>query len=128
MKFGEELSSHLTPEWRKQYIDYKALKTLLYQGLEGRAIDGTPTDDAESARLLAKVSYSLTLINYVLKHDNFEVDETFFSLIDEELIKVNLFFSQKLAEAKGKLNELSQDLHIWKASTKVEQKRAGSIR
>jgi xenotropic and polytropic retrovirus receptor 1 len=30
MKFGEQLASHLTPEWRKQYIRYEELKTLLY--------------------------------------------------------------------------------------------------
>lgn len=30
MKFGEQLSSHLTPEWRKQYIRYEELKSMLY--------------------------------------------------------------------------------------------------
>jgi SPX domain protein involved in polyphosphate accumulation len=30
MKFGEQLASHLTPEWRKQYIRYEELKALLY--------------------------------------------------------------------------------------------------
>lgn len=30
MKFGEQLSTHLTPEWRKQYIQYEELKQLLY--------------------------------------------------------------------------------------------------
>lgn len=31
MKFGEQLASHLTPEWRKQYIRYEELKSLLYE-------------------------------------------------------------------------------------------------
>lgn len=31
MKFGEQLSSHLTPEWRKQYIRYEELKNHLYE-------------------------------------------------------------------------------------------------
>ena len=31
MKFGEQLSSHLTPEWRKQYINYEGLKNMLYE-------------------------------------------------------------------------------------------------
>ena len=29
MKFGEHLSSHLTPEWISQYIKYEALKEIL---------------------------------------------------------------------------------------------------
>ena len=33
MKFGEQLAGHLTPEWRKQYIRYEELKSLLYQML-----------------------------------------------------------------------------------------------
>ncbi|MCP9258500.1 Xenotropic and polytropic retrovirus receptor 1 [Dirofilaria immitis] len=35
MKFGEQLSSHLTPEWRKQYICYEALKSMLYEMMTG---------------------------------------------------------------------------------------------
>ena len=31
MKFGKQLVSHLTPEWRKQYIRYEELKNLLYE-------------------------------------------------------------------------------------------------
>ncbi len=30
MKFGEHLGSHLTPEWRKQYVRYEELKAMLY--------------------------------------------------------------------------------------------------
>ena len=33
MKFGEQLASHLTPEWRKQYIEYERLKTMLYEAM-----------------------------------------------------------------------------------------------
>lgn len=27
MKFAEHLSAHITPEWRKQYINYEVCKT-----------------------------------------------------------------------------------------------------
>ncbi|KAK7889794.1 hypothetical protein WMY93_025354 [Mugilogobius chulae] len=30
MKFAEHLSSHITPEWRKQYLQYEAFKDMLY--------------------------------------------------------------------------------------------------
>lgn len=31
MKFAHHLSSHLTPEWRKHYIDYENLKERIYK-------------------------------------------------------------------------------------------------
>ena len=31
MKFAQHLSSHLTPEWRKHYIDYESLKKRIYE-------------------------------------------------------------------------------------------------
>ena len=31
MRFAAHLMSHLTPEWRKQYIDYDSLKKMVYQ-------------------------------------------------------------------------------------------------
>ncbi len=33
MKFGEQFSTHLTPEWRKQYLQYEELKTMIYDTL-----------------------------------------------------------------------------------------------
>ncbi|RWS10293.1 xenotropic and polytropic murine leukemia virus receptor xpr1-like protein [Dinothrombium tinctorium] len=34
MKFAEHLSAHITPEWRKQYILYEDMKTMLYNAVE----------------------------------------------------------------------------------------------
>lgn len=34
MKFAEHLAAHITPEWRKQYILYEDMKTLLYNAME----------------------------------------------------------------------------------------------
>lgn len=31
MRFAHHLSSHLTPEWRKHYIDYDDLKRRIYE-------------------------------------------------------------------------------------------------
>ena len=34
MKFAEHLGAHITPEWRKQYIQYDEMKQMLYAALE----------------------------------------------------------------------------------------------
>ena len=34
MKFAEHLGAHITPEWRKQYIHYEEMKSMLYSALE----------------------------------------------------------------------------------------------
>ena len=34
MKFGEHLAANITPEWRKQYIQYEEMKSMLYAALE----------------------------------------------------------------------------------------------
>ena len=34
MKFAEHLAAHITPEWRKQYIQYELMKQKLYEVLE----------------------------------------------------------------------------------------------
>ena len=38
MKFGENLQSHITHEWRTQYVDYERLKDVLYD-FKGIAIE-----------------------------------------------------------------------------------------
>uniref|UniRef100_A0A0N5AD05 SPX domain-containing protein n=1 Tax=Syphacia muris TaxID=451379 RepID=A0A0N5AD05_9BILA len=91
MKFGEQLSSHLTPEWRKQYIHYEELKSLLYELLLEMPVE-------EDARQQYQT----------------QMDEKFFAQCEEELMKINLFFSQKIAEAQGKYHELSTELMAFK--------------
>ena len=36
MKFAEHLSDHITPEWRKQYIEYDEMKDVLYKAIENQ--------------------------------------------------------------------------------------------
>uniref|UniRef100_A0A915DMI7 SPX domain-containing protein n=1 Tax=Ditylenchus dipsaci TaxID=166011 RepID=A0A915DMI7_9BILA len=43
-----------------------------------------------------------------------QMDETFFAECERELVKINLFFSQKIAEAQGKYHELSAELNTFK--------------
>jgi len=48
MKFAEHLSAHITPEWRKQYIQYEAFKDMLYSA----------QDQAPSVEVIGRVSLS----------------------------------------------------------------------
>ncbi|UMM22662.1 hypothetical protein L5515_003771 [Caenorhabditis briggsae] len=91
MKFGEQLASHLTPEWRKQYIDYERLKNLLYDDMME-----VPADDDRREEHISRL------------------DEKFFNECDQELTKINLFFSQKIAEGQGKHHELQTELQVFK--------------
>ena len=38
MRFAHHLSSHLTPEWRKHYIDYDDLKRRIYEMVGKEAV------------------------------------------------------------------------------------------
>ncbi|KAH9419277.1 Xenotropic and polytropic retrovirus receptor 1 [Dermatophagoides pteronyssinus] len=89
MKFAEHLSAHITPEWRKQYIQYEHMKEMLYD-----AIDSIPIECQE--------------------HEFLEIvrkfDEQFLHFCEKELNKINSFFAEKLAEAVRKFNDLKNEL------------------
>jgi hypothetical protein len=91
MKFGEQLASHLTPEWRKQYIHYEELKSMLYDFM------------------LEAPSEGETREQYIA-----QMDEKFFAKCEDQLTKINLFFSQKIAESQGKYHELHAELSTFK--------------
>uniref|UniRef100_A0AAY4E5J2 Xenotropic and polytropic retrovirus receptor 1 n=1 Tax=Denticeps clupeoides TaxID=299321 RepID=A0AAY4E5J2_9TELE len=89
MKFGEHISAHITPEWRKQYIQYEvgqlvpcpaALCPLLI------------TDEDNVKRYYAKF------------------EEKFFQTCEKELAKINTFYSEKLAEAQRRFATLQNEL------------------
>lgn len=33
-RFGDELSTHVTPEWRNQYLNYNQIKAVIYETLQ----------------------------------------------------------------------------------------------
>ncbi|KAG8192346.1 hypothetical protein JTE90_002166 [Oedothorax gibbosus] len=92
MKFAEHLAAHITPEWRKQYIQYEEMKAMLYSGVE-RAPSPEVVDQSDITRYFA----------------NF--DEDFFHHSEKELRKINTFFSEKIAEATRKSGNLKSELH-----------------
>ncbi|KAK6314078.1 xenotropic and polytropic retrovirus receptor 1a [Coregonus clupeaformis] len=91
MKFAEHLSSHITPEWRKQYLQYEAFKDLLYAA-QDQAPSIEVTDEDTVKRYYAKF------------------EEKFFQNCEKELLKINTFYSEKLAEAQRRFATLQNEL------------------
>lgn len=104
MKFAEHLSAHITPEWRKQYINYEKMKSLLYNSVE----------QAPSAE---EVEFEV-LSRYVAKFD-----EQFFHYCDKELTKINTFFAEKLAEANRKYANLIAELSEIQEDDRAQKKK-----
>lgn len=91
MKFAEHLSAHITPEWRKQYILYEDMKEKLYEALEE-----APNPEMTSEELV--------------RHHFGRFDELFFQYCDSQLLKINTFFSEKIAEAARRFSSLHSEL------------------
>nr|XP_061790583.1 solute carrier family 53 member 1-like isoform X2 [Nerophis lumbriciformis] len=91
MKFAEHLSSHITPEWRKQYLQYEAFKDMLYAA-QDQAPSTEVTDEDTVKRYYAKF------------------EERFFQTCEKELLKINTFYSEKLAEAQRRFATLQNEL------------------
>ncbi|XP_064457548.1 solute carrier family 53 member 1-like [Ornithodoros turicata] len=91
MKFTEHLAAHITPEWRKQYISYEEMKTMLYAAMER-----SPSPEVVEQSVITRYLASF--------------DEEFFQYCDKELAKINTFYSEKLAEATRKFSNLKSEL------------------
>lgn len=104
MKFGEQLASHLTPEWRKQYIRYEELKSILYEIMADMPVEADAREQYIS-----------------------QMDEKFFAECERELTKINLFYSQKIAEAQGKFHELNAELVAFKETLEIREAQSSKI-
>ncbi|XP_055376892.1 xenotropic and polytropic retrovirus receptor 1 [Condylostylus longicornis] len=105
MKFAEHLSAHITPEWRKQYINYEEMKAMLYASVE-QSPSAELVDPEVVTRYFAKF------------------DEKFFHYCDKELAKINTFYSEKMAEATRKYGNLRSELTETLEDGIVDKKRA----
>ena len=104
MKFAEHLGAHITPEWRKQYIQYEEMKSQLYAALE----------TAPSAEVVEED---------VLQRYFARFDETFFTFCDKELAKINTFYAEKIAEATRKFSMLKSELELPDAEQMNKKKK-----
>ncbi|XP_023340360.1 xenotropic and polytropic retrovirus receptor 1 [Eurytemora carolleeae] len=91
MKFTEHLGAHITPEWRKQYIQYEEMKAMLYACVE-QAPSEEVVEEEVSQRYFARF------------------DEKFFTYCTKELTKINTFYAEKLAEATRKFATLKTEM------------------
>ncbi|XP_030385932.1 xenotropic and polytropic retrovirus receptor 1 homolog [Scaptodrosophila lebanonensis] len=91
MKFGKTFESHLTMEWRQQYMDYVKLKTMIRQGVEN-------APNPKSTKQYDIDAYFRAF------------ESNFFIVLKEELVKVNNFYAEKLAEARRKHAQLKINL------------------
>ncbi|CAH1099848.1 unnamed protein product [Psylliodes chrysocephalus] len=91
MKFAEHLTAHITPEWRKQYISYEEMKSMLYM-----AVEEAPSAESVEAEVVTR-----HLANF---------EEQFFLYCDKELKKINTFYAEKMAEATRKFASLHSEL------------------
>uniref|UniRef100_A0A3P9MBE7 Xenotropic and polytropic retrovirus receptor 1 homolog n=1 Tax=Oryzias latipes TaxID=8090 RepID=A0A3P9MBE7_ORYLA len=92
MKFTEHLSAHITPEWRKQYIQYEVRKSNLFSVHLKLMFVVAVTDEDTVKRYYAKF------------------EEKFFQACEKELAKINTFYSEKLAEAQRRFATLQNEL------------------
>lgn len=91
MKFAEHLLAHITPEWRRQYIVYEDMKSMLYE-----AIENMPTLESAAPEEIERLTRAF--------------DEDFLAFCEKELFKINVFYEEKLAEAKRKFDTLRKEL------------------
>ncbi|XP_071947796.1 xenotropic and polytropic retrovirus receptor 1 homolog [Antedon mediterranea] len=90
MKFSEHLQAHLTPEWRKQYIDYENLKEIIYKYCEN-----IPQTEEVGEQVVERFTNT--------------VEEEFFHYCEKQLTKINTFFSEKLNEATRRSASLQDE-------------------
>ncbi|CAG9857528.1 unnamed protein product [Phyllotreta striolata] len=91
MKFAEHLTAHITPEWRKQYINYEEMKSMLYM-----AVEEAPSEESVEPEIVTR-----HLANF---------EEQFLLYCDKELKKINTFYAEKMAEATRKFASLHSEL------------------
>jgi len=114
MKFAEHLGAHITPEWRKQYIQYEVMKAMLYAAVE-QAPSEEVVEEEVSQRYFARF------------------DEKFFTFCAKELTKINTFYAEKLAEATRKFATLKSEMedsdtdHI-KGQKKIQRRKVMDLK
>ncbi|KAK9877227.1 hypothetical protein WA026_016974 [Henosepilachna vigintioctopunctata] len=109
MKFAEHLSAHITPEWRKQYINYEEMKAMLYM-----TVEGAPSQESVEPE--------------ILKRHFANFDEQFFHYCDKELKKINTFYSEKFAEATRKFATLQAELKVAMSDITHRKRRETNVK
>ena len=104
MKFAEHLLAHITPEWRRQYIVYEDMKTMLYE-----AVENLPSIEMADPQEIERLVRAF--------------DENFLAFCEKELFKINVFYEEKLAEAKRKFDTLRKEMDTLALESQNQGKR-----
>lgn len=108
MKFDQSLRYNTVPEWISHYIDYSALKRLIYS-LEKLSIDRMQTsNDTERTALIHGNPSS-----------DFDPAATFRRRIDAEIRRVDSFYSQTEEHTFNLVDKLDEDFTSYKAEAAV---------
>jgi SPX domain protein involved in polyphosphate accumulation len=106
IKFGAHLAAHLTPEWRSQYLQYDAMVAILYA-----AVDRAPLDSE-----IARNRYFL------------RINERFFAYCHKELLKINVFFGEKLSESIRRFENLRTELNYFNKPLLINESEQSLLR
>uniref|UniRef100_A0A1X7UM73 Death domain-containing protein n=1 Tax=Amphimedon queenslandica TaxID=400682 RepID=A0A1X7UM73_AMPQE len=103
MKFSHILFSHLTPEWRAHYIDYDALKVLVYKMVSQ---DWTKKDEDDLDRLIPPVDE--------------DKQTEFFDEIQRQLDGVNSFYRVHESELSHQLQHLAEQVDTFSQAHRIK--------
>eukprot|EP01024_Parvocaulis_polyphysoides_P026125 TRINITY_DN2383_c0_g1_i13.p1 TRINITY_DN2383_c0_g1~~TRINITY_DN2383_c0_g1_i13.p1 ORF type:complete len:750 (-),score=93.88 TRINITY_DN2383_c0_g1_i13:114-2363(-) len=130
MKFGKYLSSKVRPEWREQYVDYRALKDNIKEQV--RASEQVGAVLSHSPR-----QTSLSVLKPTDKDATEELAVKFFRLLEKEIDKVGKFTKRQVQQLRQDLQTLSRrvdtiegrsefgDVQIVRENLIIEAKRIG---
>eukprot|EP00833_Pecoramyces_ruminatium_P014844 jgi/Orpsp1_1/1188876/evm.model.d7180000067912.1 len=95
MKYGQTLLHQSVPEWRKKYINYKALKKAIKRINASKQnmlneIEDTLKRSRTSSKLFRELSSNTNLMSELPEETEFR------KLLDAELDKINNFYAGKL--------------------------------
>lgn len=113
MRFAQHLSSHLTPEWRKNYIRYDELKKMIYRMVgESAAKPAEKGNEEDADRKQVHVDAAL--------------EEQFFRDIQQQLNGIDSFYHAREAELAHHLRELEGEVDVLMAM--LANKRTQNLR
>ncbi|CAN8273941.1 unnamed protein product [Cochlearia groenlandica] len=149
MRFGKEFVSEMIPEWQEAYINYAYLKTIL-QDIQASKKISNPNNLTSFTRNLTKrynrdalasenhdiavntvtrdleTTHETTFLKIGEPSGEFEV--TFFETLDQELNKVNSFYSKKVETSREEAMALSKQMDALIAfRQKVKEKKNTSL-
>ena len=105
MKFGKYLESKARPEWRDQYMDYKALKDLIKEATDELASAGYGPGGAGASEL--SFSPRTTSLTVARARGRRSAEERFYELLEAEVAKVNKFTVERVSGLKRRLKALN---------------------